>query len=127
MIKNNLFDFDILLLCLFSVCQILFAKKNFFCYIAIMLHTRLPQIVTVKHRQLLTNYLRISKIMISWFPPTRGHFFSTEYLEQTFYSYKTYMVFIKYCVFFPKISKIIRTLAFHCFPSVSVRVHTPGR
>ena len=30
-------------------------------------------------------------------------------------------------VFFPKILKIFRTLAFHCFPSVSVWVHTPGR
>ena len=37
-----------------------------------------------------------------------------------------YRVLIKYCVFFEDF-KIIRTLVFLCFLSVSVCVHTPGR
>ena len=37
-----------------------------------------------------------------------------------------YRVFIKYCVF-SKDFKIFRTLAFLCFPLVSVCVHTTGR
>ena len=37
-----------------------------------------------------------------------------------------YRVIIKYYVF-PAVFKIFRTLAFLCFPSVSVCVHTPGR
>ena len=37
-----------------------------------------------------------------------------------------YRVFIKYCVF-SDFLEIFRTLAFLCFPSVSVCVHTPGR
>ena len=37
----------------------------------------------------------------------------------------SYRVFIKYCVFL-KDFKILRTLAFLCFLSVSVCVHTPG-
>ena len=38
----------------------------------------------------------------------------------------TYRVFIKYCIFL-KDFKIFRTLAFFCFPSVSVCVHTHTR
>ena len=37
-----------------------------------------------------------------------------------------YRVFMKYCVI-SKDVRIFRTLVFLCFPSVSVRVHTPGR
>ena len=37
-----------------------------------------------------------------------------------------YRVFIRYCVFLEDF-KIFRTLAFLCFLSVSVCVHTPGR
>ena len=40
-------------------------------------------------------------------------------------SHSIYRVFIKYCVF--EDFEISRTLAFLCFPSVSVCVHTPGR
>ena len=36
-----------------------------------------------------------------------------------------YRVFIRYCVFLEDV-KIFRTLAFLCFPSVSVFVHIPG-
>ena len=38
----------------------------------------------------------------------------------------SYRVFIKYCVF-SEFFQLFRTLAFLCFPSVSVCVHTPGR
>ena len=38
----------------------------------------------------------------------------------------TYRVFIKYCVFSEDF-KIFRALAFLCFPSVSVCVHTQDR
>ena len=38
-----------------------------------------------------------------------------------------YRVFIKYRGFFSEVLKIFRTLAFLCFPSVSVCVQTTGR
>ena len=43
-----------------------------------------------------------------------------------FYSRRFYRVFIKYCVFLEDF-RIFKTLAFLCFPSVSVCVHTTGR
>jgi len=46
-------------------------------------------------------------------------------VSQTSYNPITYRVFIKYCVF--RMFKIFQTLAFPCFPSVLVCVHTPGR
>ena len=44
----------------------------------------------------------------------------------TWFPWIMYRVFMKYCIFFEDF-KIFRTLAFLCFPSVSVWVYTTGR
>ena len=45
---------------------------------------------------------------------------------RVFKRFRIYSVFIKYCVFSTDF-RIFRTLAFLCFPSVSVCVHKTGR
>ena len=55
------------------------------------------------------------------------HLLQQDLYTYIYFTYIIYRVFIKYCVFFSEDFKIFRTLAFLCFPSVSVCVHTPGR
>ena len=81
-------------------------KKGYVCFFVILLETYkyVPTISFCLYISLATSIKNVLSIRSSF----------------------KYRVFIKYCVFF-EYFKIFRTLAFLCFPSVSVCVHTPGR
>ena len=68
---------------------------------------------------------RMSIDCLMFFPLFQHYLDNTEFDPNVLEAIR-YRVFIKYCVFFEDF-KIFRTLAFLCFLSVSVYVHTTGR
>ena len=65
-------------------------------------------------------------LLLLYFDLANKLIFFKSHASRKNHAWHMYRVFIKYCVFFGRF-KIFRTLAFFCFPSDSVCVHTPGR
>ena len=69
---------------------------------------------------------RIDQVIYQYFIEVGFNTFERAQLHVNFVKVIQKMNFLTYCVF-SKDFRIFRTLAFLCFPLVSVCVHTPGR